>query len=398
MKSKVALPLVISAVLVILVAGCASRTRTPTPTPTPEEPVAGQVVWQLFTDQDYSGPVQRGAVAGEVVYLATMATLYEVKDNVVRVIGERPDEEARLALAPGGEVYACLIHNPDWHGLFSILLMDIPGRRLAKLRLEEFPYGFGALYLGFQGNLIVTASPLDDWQGLDGRFQYTFWSLEGKVLDTVILTGQQLGVLDPSGMAILLLGEEGATAFSASGKGLWRFPGQFRKAAIAKNGGLALLNPASREAIDRVFIYDGSGEPTIVHVPTPVHNLIAVPDGSLAVIVGDQGRYYYLDPVTADLQEGPLLPLEGTFYIFDAEFVDDETLALGVLRRAGKPPEHTWPDGSIIVVDREGNIAFQKTFSIREPIASVPAIDVAFGDQFVVGYTQDTTILVDLGQ
>jgi hypothetical protein len=395
MKRKIALPIV-AILLVVLTTSCAG----PSPTQKPEEPVPDKVVWELFTDQDYVGPVQRGVVdaAGEVVYLATMATLYRVEGEKVEVIGKRPEEEAHLLLAPGGELYAWLIPEPNWQGLFSVHLMDLSGEQLAELWLEEFPYGFSALHLGFQGNLIVTVSPLDDWQGIEGRFQYTFWNREGKMLNMVILPSRQLGVLDPAGTTILLLGEEEATAFSASGEKLWQLSGQFRKAAMAENGALALLNPASREAIDQVFVYKGTGKPTVVQVPTPVHGLTVVPDGSLAVVVGDQGRYFYLDPATIKLEEGPSLPLEGTFYIFDAESVDAETLALGVLHRVGEPPEDTWADGTIIVIDREGKVAFQKGFPIREPIASVPAIDVAFGDQFFVGYTQDTTILVDLGE
>jgi hypothetical protein len=388
-------------VLAVLVACVPTPTPTEEVTPKPEEtPKPGGVVWELFTDEDYRGPVQRGVVspAGEVAYLATMATLYQVGDGEAWPIAERPEEEARLALAPGGGVYAWLIPEPDWQGLFFVRLMDISGEQLAELQLEEFPYGFGALYLGFEGNLIVTASPVDDWESLEGRFQYTFWNQEGEALDSVIRPGRQIGLLDPSGTAILLLGEQEATAFSASGKQLWQLSGHFRKGAIAGDGNFALLNPASREAIDQVFIYDGSGDPTIVYMPTPVHDLTVAPDGSLAVVVGDQGRYFYLELASADLQEGPPLPFDGTFYISDAEFVNIKTLALGVIHRAGEPPQYIWPSGTIIVVDREGGVAFQKEFDIREPIAFVPAIDVDFDGQFFIGFTQDTTILVSLGQ
>jgi len=363
-------------------------------------PAPGKVLWQLYTDVDYRGPVQRGAVdlTDESVYLAAKATLYRVEAGEVEIVGEQPSTEAQLALAPGGKTYAWLIPEAGRQGLFSVRLMDVSGEWLADLVLEEFPYGFSALYLGLEGRLIVTASPLDDWAGLRGRFRYTFWDRGGEVLNRIELPSRQIGSLDPTGRSILLLGDKAATAFSSSGKQLWQLEGEFRKAAIADGGALAVLNPASRELIDQAFIYGGSGEPAIAKASTPIHDLIMIPDGSLALVVGDQGRYSYLDTRTAEIREGPPLPIDGSFRVSDAEFVDYETVALSVLHRVGKPPEHRWPKGSIIVIDRDGAVDFQMEFPIREPIASVPAIDVVFEQRLFVGFTEDTTVLVDMRQ
>jgi hypothetical protein len=77
----------------------------------------GEVVWRLSTDEEnsYRGPVQRGAFDSErkVTYLATMATLYRVRDRRVEPV-QSPEKEARLALAPGGGVYAWMLPHP--HG------------------------------------------------------------------------------------------------------------------------------------------------------------------------------------------------------------------------------------------------------------------------------------------
>jgi hypothetical protein len=356
------------------------------------------VAWQLTTDQDYVGPVQRAVLDGDgrAVHLATLATLYRVEGGAVQLVAQRPEEEARLVLAPGGEVYAWLIPKVEWQGLFYIRLMDMSGQQLAELKLDEFPYGFGTLYLGFQGQLILTASPLDDWEGVFGDFMYVFWSRDGERLADMILP-RQLGFPDPSGTAIVLLGEEAAAAFSSSGEELWQLSGQYRAAASAQDGNLALLNPEATAAIDEVHIFDGGGQPTVVQVATPVHDLIMVPDGSIALIVGDQGRYWYLDPLSTDLQEAPQLPYDQMFYISDAEFLTDDWVALSGLHRVGEPPNHTWPKGTIVVRDQAGNTAFEQSFDIREPLAHIPAIDATYGQTLFVGYTEDTTILVDLG-
>jgi hypothetical protein len=330
------------------------------------------------------------------VYLATTATLYRVQGGGVQLAAQRPAEEARLVLAPGGEVYAWLIPDTQWQGLFYIHLMDMSGQQLAELKLDEFPQGFGTLYLGFQGRLILTTSPLDDWEGVSGEFLYVFWSRDGERLADIVLP-RQLGFPDPNGTAILLLGQEEAVSFSSSGEELWRLSGQYRAAALAQDGNVGLLNPDATAAIDEVHIFNGGDEPTVVQIATPVHDMILVPDGSLALIVGDQGRYWYLDPFSADLQEGTQLPYDQRFYISDAEFVDHDMVALSGLHREGEPPNHTWPSGTIVVLDQAGDMLFEEAFDIGEPLAFVPAIDVTFGQSLFVGYTEDTTILVDLG-
>jgi hypothetical protein len=403
MKRAAGVVLLLAIVWVAATAGCRRGTPSPSPVPTVAPaptltPAAATVAWQLFTDEDYVGPVQRAAVVegGQAVYLATLAALYRVDDMGVQLAAERPEEEARLVLAPGGEVYAWLIPQVEWQGLFYIRLMDMSGRQFAELQLDEFPYGFGTLYLGFQGQLILTASPLEDWEGVSGQFLYAFWNLDGQRLADVVLP-RQLGFPDPNGTAILLLGQEEALAFSSSGEELWRLSGQYRAAALAQDGNLALLNPEATAAIDEVHIFSGGGEPTVVQIATPVHDMILVPDGSRALIVGDQGRYWYLQPLSADLQEAPLLPYDGRFYISDAEFLTQDWVTLSGLHREGELPNHTWPSGTILVLDQAGNTAFEQTFDIREPLAHIPAIDVTLGQTLFAGYTEDTIILVDLG-
>jgi hypothetical protein len=358
------------------------------------------VVWEFFTNRDYRGSVQRGAVdaASGEIYLATMATLYGVHDGEIFAAAERPKENARLHLAPGGGVYAWLIPYNTWDGLFSVRLMQVPDKQIAELRFEEFPHGFSALYLGFQGKLVVTATPLEDWQSLTGRFRYTFWSRDGRALKKLEVPGQQVGILDGTGTTILFLGQKAVTAFSASGKQLWQLPGQFRKAAVAKEGKLALLNPASRESINQVVIFGGSGEPAIVTLPTAVHHLALTPDGAQAAVIGDSGRYFFLDTATGDIKDGPALPLDAVSFVSDVEFLDTDTLVLGALQRTGEPPQHTWPSGSIIVIDRGGRVVFQKKFPISEPVAFVPAIDATFESELFIGFTQDTALLVKPGR
>jgi hypothetical protein len=360
----------------------------------------GRVVWELSRDRDYQGQIQRGAVdaQGRITYLATRATLYEVQnDKRIRIIAQYPKEEmeAKLAIAPGGGVYAWLIPQPSWKGLFLVKLFNLSGKQMAELSLKNKnpPYGFGAFYLGFQGKLIVTATPLDDWEGIRGRFQFTFWNHLGRILNSLVLGGRHMAILDPSGEAILLLGDKEAIAFSPEGKELWRYPGKFRKASIAKSGSIALLNPSSPEEIKQVQIFMSSQEPVKIQLPTPVHGLTLAADGSSAVVIGDQGRYFYLDLPAGKWREGKRLPFDGTFYIFNSKFVNSKTLALGVQHRTSKA---TWEKATIIIIDQNGDPLFQKEFPLREATSFIPGIDVTLGSRFIVGFAEDTAILIEL--
>ena len=195
------------------------------------------------------------------------------------------------------------------------------------------------------------------------------------------------------GKTIIFLSEESAKMYSASGELLWSLPGKYRKAAIAQEGKLALLNPAVKEEINQVVIFNGTGEPKPVQLQTPVHDLIILPDGSNAVVIGDKGRLFYIDPESGDLKDGPQLPFEGNIFISDAEWVDANTMAFGVLHRVGKSPQRHWPFGTIIIIDMEGRVLFQKRFNIREATDSIPAVNINFESPFFIGFTWDTVIL-----
>ncbi len=356
--------------------------------------------WQLSVPRDLPAPVQQAAIDPglRTVHLATLGNLYEVRDAKAVALAKPPAPEAGIMLAPGGGLYAWLLPSGKPEALYSAQLRNMDGSVLGNLRIEDPPYGFGILYLGFRGRLVVTATALDDPEGIRGRYLYTFWSPEGKVLRQLIRPSRGVGIPAGDGTAFLLLGEKEATAYSPDGTQLWQLDGQYRKGAIAGAGKLALLNPAPREGIDRVHVFTGSAQPTVLKIPTPVHHLRLAPDGSVGVVGGDRGRYFFLDPAAARLEEGKRLPFDAELFLTDLELVDRETLALGVLLRQGDPPRHTWPRGGLVVVSRRGAIRFRQEYPIREPLSARPAVDVTFGVPIAVGFTLDKTVSINLGQ
>lgn len=358
-----------------------------------------QILWELIEGKDYNGQIRSATVdaEGKIALLATHSSLYEVRQGKIERISKDGPPGARLALAPGGAVYAWLTPHKEWHGLYSISLINIEGNHLSVLKLEKAPFGFCAFYMGHQGKLLVTSSPLDDHEGIHGRFLFTFWNLKGQAVNSLILEEGYKGAIDSSGESIVLMGPKKAMAFSHSGGLLWTMEGHFRMAALARRGHTALLNPAELDSINKVVVYK-DGRSTTIKIATPVHVMSLSPDGSTAVIVGDRGRYFYLDPGAGKLDEGPALPAKGMLFTSNAKLIDNRTLSFGVLHGIGEGPNYDWPSGSIYTIDRSGTVLFQKDFPVSEAVSSIPAFGFASGSRFVVGYTLDRMILVDLGR
>jgi hypothetical protein len=371
----------------------------------------GRQVWTVPGKGEQFAPVQSAAFDRErgTVYLATLGNLFEVRDGMPHLVAEPPVSGAQILLAPGGELFAWLLPNDQSFpeviserrepvavgGPYLVNLMDLSGERLTELRHEKPPFGCGALILGHQGRIIVTIAALDDWQGVHGRYRYTFWRRDGEMLANVVRPEREIPVAGADGRSLLLLGKKEALAYTNDGKLIWRLDGRFRKAAIGSWGKLALLNPADKKAINQVLIYDGS-EPKVAEIPTPVHHLRLAPDGSTAVVGGDRGRYFFLEPGGAQVKEGRRLPFEANLFISDLELIDRETVAVGVLLGMGEPPRQTWARGGLVVVNRDGKIQYRSEHTISEPLASRPGLDATYELPYVIGFTLDMAVLVEL--
>lgn len=351
---------------------------------------------ELRGQRDFTGAVRRVTAdpSGQRFLLATPTALYEVREGKPKLVDAGPGGDAQLLLAPGGGVHAWMIRGDAPGGLFTVQLSAEPARRLKKLRLDKAPFGFGALYLGTRGRLVVTATPLDDWQGLTGRFLWTFWTTEAKRLGSVTLDGRRTGVVDPAGSAIVLLDGAEAIAFAPDGKRLWQRKGSYRKAALAGGGKVALLNPATRDALAEVHVLRG-GKTTVARIPTPVHELALSPDGALGVAVGDQGRYFFIPTDGGDVREATRLPVDGMHYITAARFLDATTLVLGVGQRAPGARGGGFTQGAVMAVSVEGKVLTRSPIRIEDSTFA-PQVEVTPGSRSFAAFTPQSTLLLSV--
>lgn len=351
----------------------------------------------LRTGIDYRAPIVRAAILGQDdLVLATHAELYRVRGGKASLAVRQLASDARLILAPGGRAYAWSRQRGDARRpVTEVLLRRLDGEDGPTLRVDKAA-GEAEVILGSDAKLILTRAPERDWEGTFGNFRYTFWSADGRELQSHSLP-YGVAVLAADGSAIAILTGQHALAFSANGTPLWRFEGRYRKAAIASEARVALLNPADRQSIRQIHVVTGGQRGRTIELPTAVHHLSITAEGKSAAAAGDRGRYFFINVLRASLREGQALPADRTTpFIFDLELADDGRVAiLGVLHRAAAAPH--WPRASVIAIRANGRVAFTKTVEVDDPTAGEPAIDIRGGDSAFVAYTRDQLFTGTIG-
>ncbi len=388
--------------LALLVLNCAIS-------PTAAAPPTARIVADLqIGPPAYRGPVRRVAfdAAGDA-WMATADALYRVRDGTAEEVDVAPEGQ-QLALAPSGRVYARLVRGDAPSGLFTVELLEIPKKPIATLRLPKLPVGFGTLHLGGAGQLIVTATPLQDAEGLAGKFLYVFWSSDGHILSEVTLEGPRIAVVDVAGESLLLLGASDAIAFRNDGQRLWRLDGRFRKGALAAKGNIALLNPAELRAINEVHVFR-DGQVTALRMEASVYDLALTADGSTGAVGIGTGQIVLLAPPSCDSKAcatprtvAGLSADSSTispYKITALRFVNPDHLAIGNIKEVGATPPFRYPEGLPTLLSIGGSLLIQtpiQTMPLEQPATWSPSIDTSYGLPFFAAHTPHRVLIVRL--
>jgi hypothetical protein len=374
-----------------LVVSCANKTLISS------QPV---VIADLQIGRDYQGPVRRIAFddSGEA-WMATSEALYRVENGKPLEVDKRDQAGRQLLVAPDGGLYAWLIPGEQPPYLRYVELFELPKKPIATLRLPEHPYGFGTLYLGGSGNLIVTVTPLDSAEGLAGDFLYVFWSKEGIILSRAILAGPRIAVTDISGGALLLLGASDAVAFRNDGRELWRLTGRFRKAALAGNGNTALLNPAEKRSIHEVHVFQKT-RVTTVTMPAPVYDLALTADGSQGAVGIGTGEILFIAPQTCNgVTCAPPRSsgiADSSYKITMLRFVSEQVLAVGKIKEVGVAPRLEYPEGALAALSVAGDVLIERSVPLEQPATWSPSIDASYGATVFGAHTPHRAYIVRL--
>ena len=368
----------------------------------------GRVFLEFEDGVDFQGQVRHATVDQHgVAWIATHRQLFRVEHGRPVLVDSRSSRDRRLAIAPGGERYAWLDSRKAGFGKFAVELFDLnrPGTLIAEIGVTQPPSGYGSLHLGHKAGLLVGGTPLDDPEGLKGRFRYDFWNYQGTQLASVELPGQQAIYLDQRGESVLLLGEFGAIALpSNQGKGepnqgkeepLWSVEGRFRNAAVANGAEVALLNPAN--SIHEVYVVRSGRVAKKLRLAAPVYGLDITPDGSRGVVASGAGT---LSIVELDfrgsgepkMRQLPPLPILSAHYVTAARFVNSETLAVGVIQAYGPRPLAKFYAGSVLVLKVSGQPILQRAIQLPEQATWSPQLDVAFNNPIFTAYTPKSVI------
>jgi hypothetical protein len=349
---------------------------------------------------DFQGQVQRVIIdRGGVPWISTTRSLYKAAPHG-GIIDVEPvgGTDERIVMMPGGDLYARVSADKK-SGRFVVQLRNLntPGQVIGSLDSPGLPVGFTTLHVGYRGRMIVTATPLQNAEGLRGKFQFAYWSRAGDLLSEIKLDGPHTAVVDESGDAILLMGQADAISFDNSGTELWRLRGAFRKGALAGRGSVALLNPA--DAIDTIRVVR-PGAVTTVTLPGPVHELALTPDGSMAAIATDAGKVSFITtgscgPSSCPVVEMPALHT-GTYYVSAVRFLDRATLAVGVIEASGDPSDMRYDEGDVFVVATDGQVKLRHPVRLAADAGWSPLLNVKFGEAVFTAHTSDTVVVINV--
>jgi hypothetical protein len=352
---------------------------------------------------DYQGAVQRVAFdASGNAWIVTTRTLYRATGGTLEAIDTVAVRSDKLSIAPAGSRYVKLTQGEAPASLFTGELVETPKKPVAKLRLNEFPHGFVSIFLGGDGRLIVTISPLQDPEGLRGDFLYVFWSRDGNELARVVLDKRLAPVVDVTGEAILLMGETDAIAFRNDGQRLWKLDGRYRAGALAGKGTIALLNPAEQRGISEVRVYD-NGRLTSVGTAAPVSALALTADGSMGAVGLTTGEVHVVSPPSCDTTTcKPLRKVMGldeslTYAVTSLRFVDTKVLAIGRIQGEGPEPQVVYRGAEVVATTIDSSQAlFRRVLPLDQPATWSPTLDATFGLRTFAAYTPRRALLVTL--
>ncbi|HSC08598.1 MAG TPA: hypothetical protein VLD59_17370 [Steroidobacteraceae bacterium] len=358
------------------------------------------VIADLQIGRDYQGPVRRIAfdASGEA-WMATSEALYRVQDGKPIEVDKRARPGQQLLVAPDGGMYAWLIPGDQPPYLHYVELLELPKKPIATLRLPDFPYGFGTLYLGGSGNLIVTVTPLDNAEGLSGDFLYVFWSRDGSILSRATVAGPRIVVTDVGGEAILLIGTSDAVAFRNDGLELWRLSGRFRKAALGGKGNTALLNPAEKGSVHEVHVFH-KARVTTVTMAAPVYDLALTADGSQGAVAIGKGEILFITPQTCNgVACAPVRAAgsaDGNYQITMLRFVSEQVLAVGKIKEVGAAPRLEYPEGALAALSVAGDVLIERVVPLEQPATWSPSIDASYSAPVFGAHTPHRAYIVRL--
>ena len=359
---------------------------------------AADLILELKAGRDFQGEVRSASYDPRgIAWVATTYQLFRAENGRTRLVDSAGDDR-RIALAPGGERYAWLGSRGAHFGQFNVELkaLEQPIETLRDLDAKEFPPGFGSLYLGSHGRLLVAIRPLQDLEGLRGEFGYAFFSGDGVKRGAVVRIGLRNAFLDDSGEAVLLLGESEVEAFAINGKDLWHVAERYENGALANGGAVALLNPSGKRAQVHAI---HRGVVTRLAVPAPVRSLAITPDGTRAVVASDGGELSLIELDRCRAGNCPVrnlrLPMLGAHRITDMRFINRNTIALGVLLATGLRTAWQYYGGSVVILSTTGagNVV-QRPIDVPLPATGGPKLDVTFGQPEFAAFTPSTALFL----
>jgi hypothetical protein len=362
------------------------------------------VVWETPPQPGLDGDIRGAAFDVETgqVLVATSKTLYRrQKDGMEVVPIGSPESRARgfLVLSPGGNRVLRTYRDPSEASLLNGTLYDISGKKVATVRPGGRPSGFTGLQM--ERSFFITPTPLDDAEGANGRYRYTFWGADGAEGKKVEFPRFQKVVLEPEGPSVLFLGKGRAVAHQAIGEQLWDLPGEFHAGAISRGGSWAVLAfSTGNKQGERGLRVRRQETTNSVFTPVIFQDVRISPEieNPPKAIAFNQEQYFVLDLTSLELQQGLGFQLNRDFHITDAGFLGGGLRVFALRLLTGPQEGGFWRDGLVIVVNQGGEVTWSHPLRPTEPGDGYPHLLVPKAGKWFVAFTKIEAFLARVAE
>jgi hypothetical protein len=298
----------------------------------------------------------------------------------------------RVSVAPGGRFIVGF--SPSGAALSTATIFStasrapgIPASLEYSLHQVTRLEGVRHVYLGYRGESILTAKPLDTLEGITGRWEWILRDGNGVRVHRIVREGMRGVVREPTGRFFALLGPDDYELLDRDGTLQGPVRGRFRAMKISDGARVLLLNGA--DSIDEVLIVTGP-QSRKVRAGAPVHGMLISPDGSRALVWYRDGWVRELSPATRRLGDAVRLVDDGYAFISSGTLDNDGRAAFGLLRSASN--KERFSRGEVVVM-RNGVVLGRAAVTVDHATSSVPGV-IAAGEGRLAVWTFERVSLI----
>ena len=235
--------------------------------------------------------------------------------------------------------------------------------------------GIEILATGYRRKITVLGEPVDDHDGLSGRWR---WKFEGGTPEGILTEDEPVRAFGPEGNVVILADRTAAVLYNSVGQRIDEIKGRFRMAEVSRDGKTILLNDLDNP---RFVTIQYKGTEKGVDAGANVLGMRVSPNGKHAVVWYVRGWMRELDPKNGRFKRWFRLPETDDAFVSSCYVDNSGRLVAGLLVRSA--PGQPYDTGHLMVA-KDGRVLAHGAHPIGAVSSAVPAVQPVSQDLFSV--------------